>query len=59
MIDVVTEIPIKKGTTITVSICAYNRLPEVWGPDADDWNPRRFLEKPKDKQTSVGVFANL
>lgn len=55
----VTEIPIKKGTTITVSICAYNRLPEVWGPDADDWNPRRFLEKPKDKQTSVGVFANL
>ncbi|KAJ8475067.1 hypothetical protein ONZ45_g15739 [Pleurotus djamor] len=57
--DVVTEIPIKKGATITVSICAYNRLPEVWGTDADDWNPRRFLEKPKDKQTSVGVFANL
>ncbi|KAJ8521421.1 hypothetical protein ONZ45_g1869 [Pleurotus djamor] len=57
--DIVTEIPVKKGTDIVVSICAYNRLPEVWGPDADQWNPRRFLEKPTDKQTSVGVFANL
>jgi hypothetical protein len=33
-------------------------LPEVWGADADDWNPERFLDSDR-KQTSVGVFANL
>ncbi|KAJ8494561.1 hypothetical protein ONZ45_g13198 [Pleurotus djamor] len=57
--DIIQEIPIPKGTDIFVSICAYNRLPEIWGPDADQWNPRRFLEQSQISQTSVGVFANL
>ncbi|KAJ8509305.1 hypothetical protein ONZ45_g8509 [Pleurotus djamor] len=57
--NVVTEVSIKKDTDIYVSVCAYNRLSEVWGPDADLWNPRRFLVQPKDKQVNVGVFASL
>ncbi|KAI0253563.1 cytochrome P450 [Lactifluus subvellereus] len=55
----VTSIPVKKGTQIDIAIDVYNRLPEVWGPDADDWNPERFLNLDKSKQTSIGVFANL
>ncbi len=35
------------------------RLPEVWGADADKWNPERFLNIDKSKQTSVGVSENL
>ncbi|KAH9980906.1 cytochrome P450 [Lactifluus volemus] len=53
------SIPVKKGTCIEVHIGAYNRLPEVWGPDADEWNPDRFLDPERGKQISVGVFANL
>ncbi|KAH9989062.1 cytochrome P450 [Russula compacta] len=55
----ISSIPITKGTPIDVSIGAYNRLPEVWGPDANDWNPERFLNLDKPKQTPIGVIANL
>ncbi|KAF7436931.1 hypothetical protein PC9H_003765 [Pleurotus ostreatus] len=57
--ETLTELPIQKGQDFIVSICAYNRLPSVWGSDADEWNPRRFLDTSKEKQTSVGVYANL
>ncbi|KAA1474631.1 cytochrome P450 [Dentipellis sp. KUC8613] len=56
---VINAVPVRKGQSITVSICSYNRLPEVWGADADKWNPERFLNIDKSKQTSVGVYANL
>ncbi|KAI0263473.1 cytochrome P450 [Gloeopeniophorella convolvens] len=55
----ISSIPVKKGTPVDISIAAYNRLPEVWGPDVDEWNPERFFTLEKGKQTSVGVFANL
>jgi hypothetical protein len=31
----------------------------VWGDDADEWNPDRFLNTENAKQTSVGVYGNL
>ena len=37
----------------------YSRLPEVWGEDANVWNPDRFFRIETGKQTNVGVFANL
>ncbi|KAI0253592.1 cytochrome P450 [Lactifluus subvellereus] len=55
----ISSIPVKKGTAIDILIGAYHRLPEIWGPDADEWNPDRFLDPDRAKQTTVGVFANL
>ncbi|KAH7927052.1 cytochrome P450 [Leucogyrophana mollusca] len=56
---VASEIHINKGQAITVSVVGYNRVPSVWGDDAHEWNPRRFLDTKEARQTSVGVYANL
>ncbi|PBK83833.1 cytochrome P450 [Armillaria gallica] len=56
------EIPISKGQVISASLYTYNRrvhLPSVWGDDAAEWNPRRFLEDRGMKQESLGAYANL
>ncbi|KAK0463413.1 cytochrome P450 [Armillaria novae-zelandiae] len=56
---VVSDIPIPKGQIIVASLYTYNRLPSIWGHDADIWNPDRFLHPPPTKQTPLGVYANL
>ncbi|KAH9935136.1 PAH-inducible cytochrome P450 monooxygenase PC-PAH 1 [Epithele typhae] len=57
---VVTELPVPKGTDIQISIWAYNRLPEIWGPDAEEFNPHRFIDQEKKMgSTYVGVTSNL
>lgn len=53
------ELRVSKGQDFSISICGYNRLRSVWGDDAETWNPQRFLEMSKEKQTTVGVYANL
>ncbi|RPD59127.1 cytochrome P450 [Lentinus tigrinus ALCF2SS1-7] len=56
---VITDIPVSAGQPIIISICGYNRLPHVWGDDADQWNPERFFRLDSEKQVKVGVYANL
>ncbi|KJA15630.1 hypothetical protein HYPSUDRAFT_194030 [Hypholoma sublateritium FD-334 SS-4] len=53
------EIPIKKGQSIYMAVYTYNRLKNVWGEDADKWNPGRFLGNASDKEYTMGMFANL
>ncbi|KAI3602247.1 cytochrome p450 [Moniliophthora roreri] len=55
--EILSEIPVVKEQRIMVSVSAYNRLKEVWGEDADEWNPSRFLDTKR--QTTLGVFGNL
>ncbi|KAF8832453.1 hypothetical protein HHX47_DHR1002017 [Lentinula edodes] len=52
------QIPVSKGQRVSVSISVYNRLTQVWGKDANEWNPERFLHESK-KDTTLGVYANL
>ena len=42
-----------------MTVYAPSRLTDVWGHDADSWNPDRFARPVVGKQTNVGVFANL
>ena len=57
--EVVSEVPVPKGTNLVISIWAYNRLQSIWGPDADEFNPHRFIEHEKIGATYVGVTSNL
>ncbi|KIK62944.1 hypothetical protein GYMLUDRAFT_259715 [Collybiopsis luxurians FD-317 M1] len=56
--DAVSQIPVSKGQRVIINISMYNMLPQVWGDDAEEWNPDRFLE-PSMKTTTLGVYANL
>ncbi|KAG7450918.1 cytochrome P450 [Guyanagaster necrorhizus] len=48
---------IPKGQTLFCSVYLYNRLPCLWGDDAEEWNPARFFDKTL--PGSLGVYANL
>ncbi|KAI0745004.1 cytochrome P450 [Earliella scabrosa] len=57
--ETITEVPVCAGQVIYTSFAAYHRLKDVWGEDADEWNPDRWSRPEIGKQTNVGVFANL
>ncbi|KAH8107332.1 cytochrome P450, partial [Phellopilus nigrolimitatus] len=38
------EIPLKKNTTVIVSILGANRSKAIWGNDANEWKPERWLQ---------------
>ncbi|KAK7456487.1 hypothetical protein VKT23_010737 [Stygiomarasmius scandens] len=57
--EVINQIPIKKGQRIHMGLGASNRLECVWGPDAPEWNPSRFLEGTRLSVTNVGIISNL
>lgn len=42
--------PIHKGTWVVFSIYSMNRDPTLWGPDADEFRPERWLMKAEDMQ---------
>ncbi|KAK1222813.1 hypothetical protein PQX77_014341 [Marasmius sp. AFHP31] len=54
--SVLREIPVTKGQRVYAGVYNYNRLKEVWGEDAEEWKPERFLDT---KPTTLGIFGNL
>ncbi|KAG6382002.1 cytochrome P450 [Boletus reticuloceps] len=59
--EVTNEIFVPKGTRIVASIAAYNRDTELWGDDAHEFNPDRWLDGVASgkKPVSIGVYSNL
>ncbi|KAF6751291.1 cytochrome P450 [Ephemerocybe angulata] len=56
------EIFVPKGTSIFISITQCNRDPDVWGPDAEEWKPERWLSPLPESVIGAkvpGVYSNL
>ncbi|KAI0741674.1 cytochrome P450 [Daedaleopsis nitida] len=56
------ELLIPKNTNIAIGILASNRNPELWGPDADEWKPERWLSPLPETLINAhipGVYSNL
>ncbi|KAF9064445.1 cytochrome P450 [Rhodocollybia butyracea] len=61
-ISEVTEVFIPKSTTVVISILNANRSTDLWGPDALEWKPERWLTPlPESIMESKvpGVYAHL
>ncbi|KAJ6624608.1 cytochrome P450 [Mycena sp. CBHHK59/15] len=56
---VITELPIPKGTVIQVSFAGYNRHPDVFGEDAHQFRPERFLDDTVQHTIKLGVYGNV
>lgn len=58
----INEIFIPKGQEIFISLFDCNRDPEIWGPDAEEWNPNRWLSPLPLSVTESrvpGIYSNL
>ena len=58
----ITEIPIPKDTTILVGVMSSNTSKALWGEDAYEWKPERWLSPLPETITEAkipGVYSNL
>ncbi|KAL1706742.1 cytochrome P450 [Schizophyllum commune] len=58
----VSEVLVPAGTVVVIAIMNANRNKEIWGEDADEWKPERWLEPLPASVTDAhipGVYGNL
>ncbi|KAJ7176940.1 cytochrome P450 [Mycena filopes] len=55
----ISEIAIKQGQSLFVSIASYHRLTSIWGADAAEFRPSRWLAGEPCKGTALGPYASL
>ncbi|PIL26721.1 cytochrome P450 [Ganoderma sinense ZZ0214-1] len=56
------EIFVPKDTHVFVSISSSNKNPDIWGPDAAEWKPERWLSPLPETVSDAkmpGVYSNL
>ncbi|KAF9466558.1 cytochrome P450 [Collybia nuda] len=56
------EIIVPTNTNVIVSILGSNRDPTLWGPDAHEWKPERWLSPLPEKLTEAhipGIYSHL
>jgi len=58
----ITEIPLKKNTNVIMSLWNANRAKAIWGDDAEEWKPERWLKPLPDSIAEAhlpGVYASM
>lgn len=58
----ISEVFVSKGTNVTIGLLASNTNPKLWGSDADEWKPERWLSPLPDEVAAAhlpGVYSNL
>ena len=56
------EILVPKGTDIVVSIMSANKDKRIWGGDAEEWKPERWLSPLPESVSEAkvpGIYSNL
>lgn len=56
------EIVVPKGTLVMLQLIKLNRDVDIWGPDAEEWKPERWLAPLPGSVVEAnvpGVYANL
>lgn len=60
--QLIREIPVQKDTPVIVGLRACNRSEAIWGPDAKEWKPERWLAPLPGSVAEAhvpGVYSNL
>ncbi|PVG01506.1 cytochrome P450 [Serendipita vermifera] len=52
------SIRVRKGDSVFVSVIVMNKSKSIWGEDAKEFNPDRWLALPKAAQSNPGVWGN-
>lgn len=58
----ISEVHVPAGSAICISLRGCNAMKELWGEDADEWKPERWLSPLPDAVLNAnipGVFPNL
>lgn len=56
------EVPIAEGQNVIIGISTANSDPAIWGPDAAEWKPERWLAPMPQSVTSAhlpGVYSGM
>ncbi|XP_006462835.1 hypothetical protein AGABI2DRAFT_144299 [Agaricus bisporus var. bisporus H97] len=58
----VTEIFLRNGTAVILSLLGANTNPDIWGPDSHEWKPERWLSQLPDTVAGAhmpGVYSHV
>ncbi|PVG01579.1 cytochrome P450 [Serendipita vermifera] len=56
--NVRSELRVAKGDGIFIPIRVLNTLPEIWGPDAEEFNPERWINPPKEASSIPSAWGS-
>ena len=58
----ITEIFVPENTSLLINVRACNRMKDIWGEDAGEWKPERWLSPLPPSVAAAripGVYSNL